>query len=326
MTDGRTQPTVSIIIPDTDAPMIGDLLRRLWPQVTALPDGGTAEVIVVGTDAPDGVAAQGLARFIETPAGTGAADKRNLGMRLARGELFAFLDDDCLPATDWLAQHLRRHARGEQVVGGAVTFGAAHYCQLADNVSAFHDLLPWTSAGARPWLATANLSVRRGVVERCGMMVSPDRRAEDLEWTARFRRHGYRLYFEPAAVVWHDPSRRTLAAVWRHWVDDAPGTLRVRLRHADLLGTPRLAGRRWPYAWGSPLVALWATARTFAHPRTLQRYGHTLPLVYLTKLAWCWSAYRAFARASAGEPATLPPRLADHAVDYADNVRAGEWT
>jgi GT2 family glycosyltransferase len=180
------------------------------------------------------------------------------------------------------------------VVGGAVTFAARPYLQLGDNLSAYHDLLPFMPAGPRPYLSAANLSIRRTVVEHAGVMGEHFRRAEDLDWSARLRALGYQLYFEPHALVWHTPLRRTIHAVWRHWTDDAHDTLQVRLHHTHLLQTPALARHRHIFLWGAPLVALWATARTFAHPRIVAQYWHTLPLVYLTKLAWCWGAFRHF--------------------------------
>src|SRR5262249_52926427 len=101
-------------------------------------------------------------------------------------------------------------------------------------------------------------------------------------------------YFEPRAMIFHNPLRHTIAAVWRHWVNDAHDTLRIRLRYPTLLATPRLARYRWSFLWCAPLVAAWATAHTFGHRRALSLYWHTLPLVYLTKLAWCWGAFRHF--------------------------------
>jgi GT2 family glycosyltransferase len=233
-------------------------------------------------------------RLIPTDRSACASDKRNLGIRQATGDILVFVDDDCLPTSDWIARHLERHRQGELVVGGAVVFDSNNYFQLADNVSAFHDLLPCMPEGPRPYLATANLSVNRQVVERAGYMEQRKNRAEDLEWTVRFRDLGYRLYFDPRAVVLHDPPRRSLGTVWRHWIDDAPDTLRIRLRYSRLLQTPCLARYRWAFLWGAPLVAAWATARTLGHRRILTRYWRTLPLVYLTKVAWCWGAYRNF--------------------------------
>lgn len=252
------------------------------------------EILVVGVDEPGLVAEDELVRFIPTDQSACASDKRNLGMQEAQGDIFFFLDDDCLPTPGWLECHLDRHRQGEQIVGGSVTFSLRNYLQLADNVSAFHDLLPFTLEGPRPYLSTVNLSVNRAVVTETGAMEARKNRAEDLEWTVRFRALGYRLYFEPRAVIFHDPPRDTWSTVWQHWIGDAHDTLRVRLRYADLLRTPRLAKYRSIFLWGAPFVAAWATARTFGHSEVLRHYWHTLPVVYLTKLAWCWGAFRDF--------------------------------
>lgn len=281
---------ISVIIPNTNSLLIGDILQRLKHQTV---DMSQAEILVVGADQPGLVQEDSLVRFVATSS-VYAAEKRNIGMQSAQAEILFFLDDDCLPAANWVEYHLAQHRQGKQIVGGSVAFGSQQYFQLADNVSAFHELLPFTSPGSRTYLVAANLSVRRAVAAKVGPMEEQFRRAEDLEWTLRCRALGYQLYFEPRAVVFHDPARRTISSVWRHWVDDAPDTLRVRLRYQDLLQTPPLARYRGMFLWGSPLVAAWATARIFRHREIAWRYWHTLPLVYVTKLAWCWSAYTGF--------------------------------
>jgi hypothetical protein len=282
---------ISIILPNTDSVLIKRSLHVLGQQVQ---DRSTCEILVVGTDKPGLVVEDDLVRMVPTDSSACASDKRNLGMREASGRILMFLDDDCLPAPDWLTRHVERHNRGELVAGGAVTFDSYNYFQLADNVSAFHDLLPFMPEGPRAYLTTANLSVDRRVIEHAGEMEPQKNRAEDLEWTVRFRTLGYRLYFDPAAVVYHDPPRRSLNTVWHHWTEDAPHTLKIRLRHAELLQTPSLARHRWVLLCGMPMVAAWATMRTFSHLETISRYWSTLPLVYLTKMAWCWGAFRRF--------------------------------
>jgi hypothetical protein len=289
--NGYMLKSLSIIIPNTDSPLIGTIVQALRCQTI---DMSAAEILIVGTDALGLVTEDELVRLIPTTRLACASDKRNIGMQEAQGIILFFLDDDCVPASNWVECHLRRHDQGEFVVGGSITFGSQNYLQLADNVSAFHDLLPFMPEGPRSYLATANLSVSRIVVEQAGQMLKGLNRAEDLEWTVRFRSLGYRLYFDPQAVIFHDPLRRTFATVWRHWVTDAHDTLRIRLNYSMLLQTPRLAHYRWPYLWGAPLIAAWATAYTFGHPLIRTQYWYTLPLVYLTKLAWCWGAFRFF--------------------------------
>lgn len=282
---------VSVIIPDTDSALAGKILTALRAQSI---DQSLYEVLVIGSDRPGQVVEDDLVRLIPTPARAFASDKRNLGMQQAQGEIYAFIDDDCIPQPDWLEQHLNRRRQGEEIVGGAVTFGQQSYLQLADNVSAFHDLLPCTPPGQRMYLSTANLSVDRSVVERAGKMLEHKNRAEDLEWTVRFRSLGYRLYFEPKAVIYHDPNRRNFSNVWKHWSGDARDTLTIRLRYKHWLNTPSLAQKRWVYLWGAPFVAAWATRHSYNNAAMFAQYWHTLPLVYLTKLAWCWGAFKNF--------------------------------
>ncbi len=291
----------SIIIPITDSPILNQILESIKAQRADLAQG---EIIVVGTDKSGIAQGDPHIRFIPTgESDRCASDKRNIGMRAAQGEIFLFLDDDCVPHPDWLGKHLTRHAAGEQVVGGAVEFGQENYYQLADNLSAFHDLLTYTLPGYRAYLATANLSVQRAVVETTDGMLPGKNRAEDLEWTVRMRAYGYQLFFDPSAIVFHNPKRRTFRSVIDHWLVDAPDTLRVRLGYRYLLNTPALAGLRGMYLLGAPFVAAWATIRTFSHPRSVAAYWRTLPLVYLTKLVWCWSAYRNFPKKKPGKTA-----------------------
>lgn len=287
------RPHVSVIIPNTDSLQIDAIIRKLKHQTVAL---HLVEILVIGSDEPGLVHTDAQVRFVPLADWACASDKRNRGMQEARGDIFLFLDDDCLPTPDLIARHLDRHKQGEKIVGGAVAFASGHYVQLADNLSAFHDLLPYTADGERTYLCTSNLSVHRLVIAHAGLLEAHKNRAEDLDWTVRFRALGYRLYFEPTALVIHNPTRFTARDLWRHWFYDAPATLKVRLRHARLLRTPYLARFRWSFFWLSPVIAAWSTWKTFAHIRTIILYWHTLPLVYVTKLVWCWGAFAYFPR------------------------------
>ena len=280
----------SVILPETDSKLLEDISVALQEQTV---DISLGEVLIIHSPRNKPInLSEGFQCIPVDKDNQYASDKRNLGMRLARGEVLLFLDDDCIPDRDWIERHLNCHTWGQDVVGGSVRFENDNYIQAADNLSAFHFMVDYTSPGYRPYLCTANMSVKRAVVDRCGPMERHRNRAEDLEWTTRIRCHGYELYFDPRARVLHKPNRGDLSSFWSHWWNDAPSTLDVRLRYADQLGTPKLANRRSMYLWGSPLVAAWATIRTFSHPKSWLRFWHTVPLVYLTKLIWCWSAYR----------------------------------
>jgi GT2 family glycosyltransferase len=212
-------------------------------------------------------------------------------MSHAGGDVFLFLDADCLPEPEWAEVHAQRQERGDWVVGGSVRLQGSNYWAQSDNVSMFHEFVPEHPPGFRPFLPTLNLSVRRAAVEQVGGMDEsfPGAAAEDTDWTIRLRQAGYRLYFEPRAVVRHAPLRTTWAGVRRHWRNLGHNAIRVRHRYPGEFGTPRFARRsRWLRLL-SPFIAARVTLGIYARP-LFWRYWPSLPIVYATKIIYCLGA------------------------------------
>jgi cellulose synthase/poly-beta-1,6-N-acetylglucosamine synthase-like glycosyltransferase len=88
------------------------LLRRRggWQQAS---DGCNREPELL----PEGGRALPELCRVRTGGGQGPAAARNVGWRVARGEIIAFTDDDCIPARDWLRAGVA--ALGEEVAGAA---------------------------------------------------------------------------------------------------------------------------------------------------------------------------------------------------------------
>ncbi len=309
----------SVIIPSLNAPTLSRALQAIAAG-TELPD----EIIVVGRDEAGALKAfppssesgptrvpppsgrglgGGIVRFIDTGAPVCAARARNLGLAAATGELLLLLDADCIPHPGWLAAHRARHVAGEQVVGGAVALAGSNYWAQSDNVSMFHEFIPQRPAGARVLLPTLNLSLRREVFAAVGGMDEsfPGAAAEDADWTIRLRRAGYRLWFDPAAVVAHSPARTTRADVARHWRNLGHNAVRVRLRYPEEFGTPAGARRAAWWRLLSPLIATRITAGVYAK-RALWRYWPSLPVVYASKVLYCCGAARAIDSGFATRP------------------------
>lgn len=282
---------VSIIIPNHNSPVIDQVCLALREQSYDL---AQVEIIIVGTDDLALVRCDQLIRFIPTSPSTNAAVNRNVGIQNAEGDILVFLDSDCLPDRDWLSSHLICQRSGEKMVGGAFTFDDSNLWQLADNISAFHEWLPFTTPGPRLYLPAANLSVHREVLNAAGPMRPFLDLAEDLEWTIRIRSLGYTLFFDPRALVTHNPPRTTFALVWQHWYYNAKYTLWVRWLYRVWLETPSLARYRVLYLLFAPIIALWGTVNTLKHAKTRQKYISTMPIVYLTKLIWCLGAFFKF--------------------------------
>src|SRR5437764_14081766 len=102
-----SEPAVSVVIPTRDRGR--ELLSCLRAIAAAeQPVGGTEVVVVNDGGAPldAGVlaaAADGVMLVLLDQPGAGPAAARNRGATAAGGRVLAFTDDDCEPATGWLA-------------------------------------------------------------------------------------------------------------------------------------------------------------------------------------------------------------------------------
>jgi cellulose synthase/poly-beta-1,6-N-acetylglucosamine synthase-like glycosyltransferase len=289
---------VSVIIPSLNAPTLARALTAVAGQ-----DMPADEVIVVGRDEAGVLAGYPDVRFIDTQQPACAAKARNLGMAAATGDIFLLLDADCVPRPDWLGRHMARHEDGEFVVGGGVALQGSNYWAQSDNVSMFHEFVPGLPTGPRPLLPTLNLSVRREAVAHGGLMDEsfPGAAAEDADWTIRLGKAGYRLTFDPSVVVAHAPARTTWSDVIRHWRNLGHNAIRVRLRYPEIFNTPSGAAHAWWWRLLSPIIAARVTARVYAK-RPLRAHWSSLPVVYATKIIYCWGAAQSIDSGFARQP------------------------
>jgi glycosyltransferase involved in cell wall biosynthesis len=208
-------PVVSVIIPhmnDIDnLHCCLDLLgRQTFPS-------GTFEVVVADNGSASGLEAVravvgSRARTIRAEK-KGAAQARNVAVTQSRGAILAFIDSDCRPGADWLAEGVAG-LDSYDVVGGAIRVEVADPDNMTPTeafevVFAFRNAMYIRNKG---FTVTASMFVRRDVFDAVG----PFRVgvSEDVDWCHRARRLGYRLGYADQAVVGH-PARRTWADLRR---------------------------------------------------------------------------------------------------------------
>lgn len=210
-------PRVSVIIPHyRDLRGLDLCLCALARQTYPLDD---FEVIVADNNSPEGEAAvaeviAGRARLTVVPE-KGAGPARNGGVALARGDLLAFTDSDCIPEAEWLAEGLAG-LEGYDFVGGRVTVlvddpASMSGAEAFERVFAFDFKTYITKKG---FTGAGNLFCSRAVFDQVGgfrVGVS-----EDVEWSYRARGKGLRLGYAPRAIVGH-PARRNWEELWGKW-------------------------------------------------------------------------------------------------------------
>ena len=301
---------VTVIVPVRDRQAE---LARCLAGLTRLP-----RVIVVddGSDDPAAVArvAAGTgARVLRRPVNGGPGAARNTGLAAAETTLVAFLDSDCVPGPGWLDRLLPHFA--DPAVGAVaprIVPAGTGRTWLARYEGASSTLDMGTRAsivrpGSRvPYVPGAALVVRKAAA---GAGFAEDIRiGEDVDFVWRLAASGWRVRYEPGAVMPHQHRVRLFAWLARRR-DYGTSAAALELRHpgavrplyvsrwtalawlAVVFGRPaagaavtaagvallarrlaRLTGEQWPRPTGStawPLAARLAGGGTLAAGRPL---------------------------------------------------------
>jgi cellulose synthase/poly-beta-1,6-N-acetylglucosamine synthase-like glycosyltransferase len=153
--------------------------------------------------------AHGIPEFEAQP---GSYAARNRALTVARGEIFAFTDSDCIPDQRWLEEGVSGlQSRNAGLIAGRVEVFAArpdrpNPIEAYDIMHAFRQER-YVELGFAP---TVNLFARRDVLDRVGPFDARLKSGGDREWTSRAVAAGCSLAYHDEALVMH-PARRSLS-------------------------------------------------------------------------------------------------------------------
>ena len=210
-------PKVSVIVPHYRdlhglALCLAALDRQTYPR-------GDFEIVVGDNNSPEGEAAvaaviDGRARLVVIRE-KGAGPARNGAAAVARGEILAFTDSDCVPEPTWLAEGLAALARHD-FVGGRVRVLVDDMARMTPT-EAFERVFAFDFKDYilnKGFTGSGNLFCARTLFEKVGGFRSVV--SEDVEWSHRARGMGFTLGYAPAAVIGH-PARRTWPELVVKW-------------------------------------------------------------------------------------------------------------
>ena len=149
----------------------------------------------------------------------GPGPARNRGVAVAKGDILAFIDADCLASPDWLWT-----ARQEmldptaQILGGDVRIAVASEGHPT-ALEAYEMIYAYRMdryIAREGFTGTGNLVVRRAVLDRVGPFAGLEV-AEDRDWGQRATKAGFTIRFVAGMRAYHParPNFRDLVIKWQ---------------------------------------------------------------------------------------------------------------
>ena len=220
--DNQSSMFVSVIIPVfNDAKQLKNCLEALQNQTYPKK---LYEIIVVDNASDEDIASvvsqfgQALTTHQSRP---GSYAARNKGFSLAKGEVIAFTDADCIPALDWIEKGVANLLRVSNcgLVAGKVEFFFKNQNQptaveLYDSVSF---LQQQKYVETKRFGATANLFTFKSVIKDVGLFNDTLKSCADREWGQRVFSAGYKQIYADDCCVAH-PARHSLKQLYKKTV------------------------------------------------------------------------------------------------------------
>ena len=224
-------PRVSVVMPVYNAEAtLAECLTRLCNSTA-----GNFEIVLVddgSTDQSRAIAANFPVRIVPTAGRVGPAAARNLGARVAEGDIVFFIDSDVMVRSDTIARVVDSLRQAD--VDGVVGVQAADM-RHRDLVSQYKNIwMRWTyvrQLGEVPLFYTTAAAIRRDAFLRAGGFdqgyANPN--VEDTAFGQKLARLGIRVRVEPGLEVEH-VKRYSLVGLLRTDFMRAVSLTRLKLR------------------------------------------------------------------------------------------------
>lgn len=203
-------PFISIIIPARDRPEdLIDCLKALknvrYPQdrleIIVVDDGSREKI-------EDSISSADI-KIVRNEKSKGAAACRNIGAQIAKGDILAFLDADCIPAEGWLEelvpffQSAGVGAAGGYIDGYYDKTPLERYEKVFSSLNMGKRLIIEGKGESGFYVPTANLLVSREAFKSTGSFKEGMEVGEDVDFCWHLRKQGHTLVYTPTGSVAH---------------------------------------------------------------------------------------------------------------------------
>lgn len=215
---------VSVIVPVYNDLRIKDCIASLLRQ--DLPDE-QYEIIVVdnGSDASVKEIIHNFPVHYEEEEARGSYFARNRGLKVARGEIAAFIDADCVADSAWLSSLVSCFDDASVGgVGGKILKSPAETWvqQAAEDLADQQMTLQSLPFLPHSYIVTANAAYRMSILRELEYFDTKFQSGGDVDMAQQVQNRGYRIITMPDAIVYHAP-RRKLREYYKQYFGYAVG-------------------------------------------------------------------------------------------------------
>jgi len=165
----------------------------------------------------------------------GAAYTRNQAIKKAKGELLAFMDDDCQPEDNWLEVLYNTYNKRKCCIAGKTILSDGSIMFTRVMISRGFRAKWYEDDGFHCGGAPCNLLIPKYILKNVGLFDERFKKAgwEDSDIILRILKAGYRIWYTSEAIVIHrkrpekeriERTRHTLTSLWnsllfkiKHW-------------------------------------------------------------------------------------------------------------
>ena len=161
---------------------------------------------------------------------------RNQGIKIAKGELLAFTDSDCIPTSDWLEQginHLLSNSNCGAIAGKIeLYYQNKEHPNAAEIFDKIVNLQQEKYVEEKHYGATANLFTYKQIFQDVGLFNAELKSGGDADWGNRVFAHGYEIIYAANVLVLH-PARNTLKQLAKKVLRQTGGTFDRDRQNSD---------------------------------------------------------------------------------------------
>ena len=220
---------VSIVIPIKNRGnllpnLIKNLLNLNYPQY---------EIIIVddcSTDNTKDLLLKYPIKSISLKTSVGSAKARNIGIKNAKNDIIALTDSDCFVSKNWL-KNLVPFLDKYDIVGGRVVFNDS--AEMKMNPFNQKKKIVIKKESSMNFLNTSNMIFNKYVWNSTGGFISY--RIEDLEFSWRCLRKGFRLIYVPKGLVIHHGKRSLFQNIKKYLQYGKSYSKIVAIYHMDFI-------------------------------------------------------------------------------------------